>query len=88
MLGALLGLVGLVVVVLAVMVAVGVIIYNGLVGLRNRVRNAWSQVPDGRPVRAGRRRRAGCAHRLLLRRVHGLDCQCYDSAGGRRSDRC
>ncbi|HZO27274.1 MAG TPA: LemA family protein [Chloroflexota bacterium] len=44
MLGALLGLVGLVVVVLAVMVAVGVIIYNGLVGLRNRVRNAWSQI--------------------------------------------
>jgi LemA protein len=44
MLGALLGLVGLVVVVLAVVVAVAVMIYNGLVGQRNRVQNAWAQI--------------------------------------------
>ena len=38
------GLLGLVVVVLAVVVAVAVLIYNSLVGLRNRVQNAWSQI--------------------------------------------
>ncbi len=44
MLGALVGLVGLVVVLLAVVAAVGVLVYNSLVGLRNRVQNAWSQI--------------------------------------------
>ena len=44
MIGALVGLIGLVVVVLAVVVAVAVLIYNGLVGLRSRVQNAWSQI--------------------------------------------
>jgi LemA protein len=37
-------LVGSVVLIVAVMVAVAVLIYNGLVGLRNRVQNAWSQI--------------------------------------------
>jgi LemA protein len=44
MLSALLGLVGLVVVVLAVVAAVAIVLYNSLVGLRNRVQNAWSQI--------------------------------------------
>lgn len=44
MIGAFVGLIGLVVIVAAIVVAVGVMIYNGLVGLRNRVQNAWSQI--------------------------------------------
>ena len=44
MLAAVLGMLGLVVVVLVVVAAVGVMIYNGLVGQRNRVQNAWSQI--------------------------------------------
>ena len=44
MLSALVGLIGLMVVLLAVVVAVAVLIYNGLVGLRSRVQNAWSQI--------------------------------------------
>lgn len=44
MLSTLLGLVGLVVVVLAVLAAVAIVVYNGLVGLRNRVQNAWAQI--------------------------------------------
>jgi LemA protein len=44
MLSLLLGLMGLVVIVIAIVAAAGVMIYNGLVGLRNRVQNAWSQI--------------------------------------------
>jgi len=44
MLAALFGLVGMVVVVAAILIAVGVMIYNGLVGARNRVQNAWAQI--------------------------------------------
>ena len=44
MIGTLVGLAGLLVVLLAVVVAVAVLIYNGLVGLRSRVQNAWSQI--------------------------------------------
>ena len=40
-LGAIVGLIVLVVVVIA---AVAVMVYNGLVGQRNRVQNAWSQI--------------------------------------------
>ena len=41
---ALLGLIGLLVIVAAIIAAAAVMIYNGLVGLRNRVQNAWSQI--------------------------------------------
>jgi LemA protein len=44
MLSGLLGLVGLVVVVLVVVAVAAMVIYNGLVGLRNRVQNAWAQI--------------------------------------------
>jgi LemA protein len=44
MIGAFFGLVGLLVIVAAIVIAAGVMIYNGLVGLRNRVQNAWSQI--------------------------------------------
>jgi LemA protein len=44
MLGALVGLVGLIVVLLVVVAAVGMLTYNGLVGRRNRVQNAWAQI--------------------------------------------
>jgi LemA protein len=44
MVGAVMGMLGLVVIVLAVLIAAGVMIYNGLVGARNRVQNAWSQI--------------------------------------------
>ena len=44
MVGNLVALVGLVVVVVVVIAVVAVMIYNGLVGLRNRVQNAWSQI--------------------------------------------
>ncbi|MGE3271603.1 MAG: LemA family protein [Chloroflexota bacterium] len=44
MLGAIFGLLALIVIVVAVIAAVAVMIYNGLVGLRNRVTNAWSQI--------------------------------------------
>jgi LemA protein len=44
MLSGLVGLVGLIVVVLVVVAVAAVVIYNGLVGLRNRVQNAWSQI--------------------------------------------
>jgi LemA protein len=37
-------LVGVVVVAIAIVAAVAILIYNGLVGQRNRVRNAWSQI--------------------------------------------
>ena len=44
MIGAFFGLIGLIVIVVAIVAAVAVMIYNGLVGLRNRVQNAWSQI--------------------------------------------
>ena len=45
MAGALLGLIGLVIVVVVVVVGIAaMVLYNGLVGLRNRVQNAWSQI--------------------------------------------
>src|SRR4051794_28586081 len=44
MIGAFLGLVGLIVVVLVVLAVAAMVIYNGLVSLRNRVQNAWSQI--------------------------------------------
>lgn len=44
MLSGLVGLVGLIVVVLVVVAVAAVVIYNGLVGLRSRVQNAWSQI--------------------------------------------
>ena len=44
MLGAFLGLVGLIVVVLVVVGIAAMVLYNGLVSLRNRVQNAWSQI--------------------------------------------
>jgi LemA protein len=44
MLAGLLGLIGLVVVVLVVVGVAAMVLYNGLVSLRNRVQNAWSQI--------------------------------------------
>ena len=44
MLAGLLGLIALVVVVLVVVGVVAMVLYNGLVSLRNRVQNAWSQI--------------------------------------------
>lgn len=44
MLVSLAALVGLIVLIVAVVAAVAVLIYNGLVGQRNRVQNAWSQI--------------------------------------------
>jgi LemA protein len=43
-LGVLVGLIGVVLLVAIVLVAVAVMIYNGLVGQRNRVQNAWAQI--------------------------------------------
>jgi LemA protein len=40
----LLGLIGLIVAVLAIVAVAAMVVYNGLVGLRNRVQNAWSQI--------------------------------------------
>jgi LemA protein len=38
------GVLGLIVLVVAIVAAMAVMIYNGLVGSRNRVQNAWSQI--------------------------------------------
>jgi LemA protein len=44
MLAGLLGLIALVVVVLVVVGVAAMVLYNGLVSLRNRVQNAWAQI--------------------------------------------